>query len=146
FQLVDPRGGRVPNVILLHGPQGRIPPKMPKSVTLPCNAAAKAVHFLGGGSGWGFPLGEKGTITMTVRPHYGDGKTEDHALRNGEVFADYIRRVDVPGSEFAFALRGQQVRYFAVTPKRADRIKEIELLKGLDDTAPIIMAVTVETR
>ena len=35
-----------------------------------------------------------------------DGKTEDHPLKNGEHFADYIRRVDVPGSKFAFALRG----------------------------------------
>ena len=49
FQLVDPQGTRVPNVILLHGPNGNIPPKMPKSVTLPCNAPAKAIHLLSGG-------------------------------------------------------------------------------------------------
>ena len=77
---------------------------------------------------------------------YADGKTEAHALKNGEHFADYIRRVDVPGSQFAFALRGQQVRYLAVTPERAETIEEIELLKGPDRTAPIVMAVTVETR
>ena len=40
---------------------------------------------------------------MIVRLHYDDGKTEDHELKNGVHFADYIRRVDVPGSEFAFA-------------------------------------------
>ena len=57
---------------------------------------------------------------MIVRLHYDDGKTEDHELKNGEHFADYIRRVDVPGSKFAFALRGQQIRYLAVQPKRAD--------------------------
>jgi hypothetical protein len=54
--------------------------------------------------------------------------------------------VDVPGSAFAFRLRGQQMRYLAITPKRAQPIKEIELVKGPDDTAPIVMAVTVETR
>jgi hypothetical protein len=83
---------------------------------------------------------------MVVRLHYEDGKTEDHELKNGEQFADYIRRVDVPGSKFAFALRGQQIRYLAITPKREDKIKEIELRKGPDVTAPVVMAVTVETR
>ena len=36
---------------------------------------------------------------MIVRLHYADGKTEDHELKNGVHFADYIRRVDVPGVE-----------------------------------------------
>lgn len=146
FQLVDPQRNRVKNVVLLHSSNGEQPPKMPKSVTLPCNTAARAIHFLSGVSGWGYPGGDKGSVTMIVRLHYADGKTEDHALKNGEHFADYIRRVDVPGSQFAFDLRGQQIRYFAVTPDRAETIKEIELLKGPDRTAPVVMAVTVETR
>jgi putative membrane-bound dehydrogenase-like protein len=145
FLLVDPQGDRVPNVIMLHGTAGNIPPKMPKSVTLPCNSPAKAIHFLGGISGWGFPASADGTPTLTVRLHYADGKTEDHVLKNGEHFADYIRRVDVPGSKFAFSLRGQQVRYLAVLPKRADPIATIELMKGNDITSPVVMAVTVES-
>jgi putative membrane-bound dehydrogenase-like protein len=144
FTLVDPRGDRVPNVILLYGPQGTTPPKMPRSVTLPCNTAAKAIHLLSGVSGWGFPLGKKGTVSLIVRLHYEDGKTEDHRLRNGVHFADYIRRVDVPGSEFAFSLHGRQLRYLAVVPKRQSKIQKIEFVKGPDDTAPLIMAVTVE--
>jgi putative membrane-bound dehydrogenase-like protein len=146
FYLVDPKGDRVPNVVLLNGPQGEFPPKMPKSVKVPCRSAAKAIHLLSGVSGWGFPLGEKGSVSLIVRLHYADGKTEDHALKNGEHFADYIRRVDVPKSEFAFPLRGQQVRYLAVVPERGEMIEEIEFLKGEDRTAPVIMAVTVETR
>jgi hypothetical protein len=146
FVLVDPRGDKVNNAVLLYGPQGTIPPKMPKSVSLPCNTPVKAVHLLGGVSGWGFPLGQKGSVSLIVRLHYKDGKTEDHALRNGEHLADYIRRVDVPGSKFAFALRGQQLRYLAVEPKRAEPVTKIELVKGSDRTAPVVMAVTVETR
>ncbi|HTU23706.1 MAG TPA: PVC-type heme-binding CxxCH protein [Gemmataceae bacterium] len=146
FQLVDPQKGRVKNVILLHSPNGAIPPKMPKSVTLPCNTAARAIHFLSGVSGWGYPASAKGSVSLIVRLHYADGKTEDQALKNGEHFADYIRRVDVPQSQFAFALREQQIRYFTVTPDRGETIKEIELLKGPDRTAPVVMAVTVETR
>ena len=81
---------------------------------------------------------------MIVRLHYADRATEDHALKNGEHFADYISRVDVPGSKFAFNLNGRQVRYLAIEPRRKDKIERIEFIKGPDDTAPIVMAVTVE--
>ncbi|MFM7846810.1 MAG: c-type cytochrome, partial [Planctomycetota bacterium] len=146
FSLVDPQGQQVPNIILLHGPNGNLPPKMPKTVTLPCNAPARAIHLLSGVSGWGHPASGVGSVSMIVRLHYADGQKEDHELKNGEHFADYIRRVDVPGSKFAFALRGQQLRYLAVLPKRADVIEKIELVKGPDGSSPIVMAVTVESR
>ena len=145
FHLVDPQGQRVPNVIMLYGPQGKLPTTMPKSVSLPCSSPAKAIHLLSGVSGWGFPLGQKGSVSLIVRLHYEDGVAEDHPLRNGEHFADYIRRVDVPGSKFAFDLHGRQVRYLAVQPRRAAAIRTIELVKGPDRTAPVVMAVTVET-
>jgi putative membrane-bound dehydrogenase-like protein len=144
FALVDPQNGRVPNAVLLYGPQGEVPPRMPKSATVPCNAPAKAVHLLGAVSGWGFPLGERGTTSLIVRLHYQDGATEDHELKNGVHLADYIRRIDVPESRFAFNLRGRQLRYLALTPKRPEVIKEIEFVKGPDNTAPIVMAVTAE--
>ena len=133
-------------MVLLYGPQGYLPPKMPKAMTVPCNVPAKAIHLLSGVSGWGFPYERRGTVTLIVRLHYADGKTEDHALKNGEHFADYIRRVDVPGSKFAFDLHGRQIRYLAVRPKREAVIKTIELVKGEDRTAPVVMAITVEGR
>ncbi len=146
FHLVNPRGDRVPNVILMHGPLGKIPPKMPRKVSLPCNTSAKAIHFLSGVSGWGAkrPM-NNGSVSLIVRLHYHEGDKEDHPLINGQHFADYIGRYDVPKSEFAFALRRQQMRYLAIHPKRDAVIKKIELVKGNDRTAPIIMAVTVET-
>jgi putative membrane-bound dehydrogenase-like protein len=145
FRLVDPQGAKVPNVVLLYGPQGKLPPRMPRSVSLPCNAPAKAIHLLGGVSGWGWPLGKKGSVSLIVRLHYADGKAEDHPLKNGEELADYIRRWDVPGSKFAFDLHGRQLRYLAIYPRRAEIIQTIELVKGPDRTAPVVMAVTVET-
>ena len=147
FVLVDPQKDAVKNAVMLNGPQGVVPPKMPKSVSLPFNGKAKAIHLLSGVSGWG-ALDRNGqkTVSMIVRITYDDGKTEDHELKNGVHFADYIRRVDVPESKFAFALRGQQLRYLSVTPKRPDAaVKSIEFVKGPDRTAPIVMAVTVET-
>ena len=146
FVLVDPNGDTTKNAVMLRGPHGDLPPTMPRSVTLPCNTAAKAIHFLSGVGGWSYPASEKGTVSMVVVLQYADGKTEEHELKNGVHFADYIRKVDVPESKFAFALRNQQIRYLSVTPKRTDAaIKSIELVKGKDDTVPIVMAVTVET-
>ena len=144
FRLVDPRGDRVPNAILLHGPKGAFPPKMPRSVDLRCQTPARGIHILGGVSGWGFPLGEKGSVSLIVRLHYADGTTEDHPLRNGVELADYMRPVDVPGSKLAFQLGGRQLRYLAVHPKQTGPIERIELVKGPDGTSPVVMAVTVE--
>ncbi|MFO0900809.1 MAG: PVC-type heme-binding CxxCH protein [Pirellulales bacterium] len=146
FVLVDPQGGRAANVIMLHGPQGALPPGMPRSVSLPVNSPAAAIHLLGGVSGWGFPYGREPTTSLIVRLHYHDGQTEDHELKNGEHLADYIRRVDVPGSEFAFDLGGRQLRYLSVQPQRTEPIERLELVKGDDVTAPVVMAITVETR
>jgi hypothetical protein len=58
-------------------------------------------------------------VSTIVRLHYADGKTEDHELKNGVHIADYIRRVDVPGSKFAFDLRGQQIRTLTISPQRS---------------------------
>src|SRR4051794_9213020 len=98
FVLVDPQNGRVPNVVMLYSPNGTYPPRMPRSVSLPCHAPVRAVHLLSGVSGWGYNGGANGrpTTSMIVRLHYADGKTEDHPLKNGVEFADYIRLVDVP--------------------------------------------------
>ena len=145
FHLVDPQGDRVPNALLLYGPNGTVAPKMPKSVTLPCNAPARTIHLLSGISGWGHPGGQRGSVSLIVRLHYEDGETESHDLKNGEHFADYIRRVDVPGSKFAYDLNGRQVRYLAIHPQRKDRIKHLELVKGADNSAPLVLAVTVES-
>jgi hypothetical protein len=146
FQLIDPNGGSKPNAVLLYGPNGRFAPQMPKSVSVPLNAPAKAIHLLSGVAGWAYPYSEKGTVSMIVRLHYADGAVEDHPLRNGEHFADYIRRVDVPGSQFAFGLRGQQLRYLAIQPQKDAVIEKIEFVKGEDQTAPIVMAATAEMR
>ncbi|QDT56953.1 Trehalose utilization [Caulifigura coniformis] len=146
FVLVDPGNNQRPNVILLNGPSGRVSAEMPRAVTLLCNSSARSIHLLSGVSGWGSPLGERGSISMIVRLRYADGSTEEHELKNGEHFADYIRRVDVPGSQFAFALRDQQVRYLSIQPRKADVIQSIEFIKGPDRTAPVVMAVTIEAR
>jgi putative heme-binding domain-containing protein len=145
FSLVDPQGDRVPNVVMLHGgPNGSLSQKMPKSVSLSMGSPIKTLHILGGVAGWGFPASGKGETSMIVRLVYADGKTEDHPLINGEHIADYIRRADVPESEFAFDLTGRQLRYLRIQPQRPEPIASIDLVKGSGATAPIVMALTAE--
>ncbi|MCA9183739.1 MAG: c-type cytochrome, partial [Planctomycetales bacterium] len=144
FLLADPRGMQRNNIVLLYGPRGTLPPHMPREVSLPCNMLVKRLHLLSGVSGWGFPFDDDKSTSMIVRFHYADGQTEDHRLLNGVHFADYIRRVDVPESTFAYDLNGQQVRYLAIEPARDEPIVSIDLVKGEDETAPIVMAITAE--
>jgi hypothetical protein len=119
---------------------------MPKSVTIPCNSPAVVLHILGGVSGLGYPRSEAGTVSMVVRLHYADGGVENHELKNGVHLADFMQRADVPESTFAFQAGGNQVRYLRIRPKRDGVIAQIDLLKGPDNTAPIVMAVTAETK
>ena len=51
----------------------------------------------------------------------------------------------VYGREGCAYCHTQQVRYLAVTPKRDAALTSIEFVKGTDRSAPIVMAVTVET-
>jgi putative heme-binding domain-containing protein len=146
FYPVDPQDGRTRNVIMLHGDLGNVAPKMPAAVELPCGIAAKAIHFLSGVSGWGFPATKAGSVSMIVRLHYVGGQTEDHEFVNGVHFADYLGQTDVKGSHLAFSLGRQQLRYLKVEPKRSDVIETVELIKGPDQTAPLVAAVTAEQR
>jgi putative membrane-bound dehydrogenase-like protein len=146
FYPTDPQGGRIRNVIMLHGDLGSVAPKMPESVELPCGIRAKAVHLLSGVSGWGYPASSAGTVSMIVRLHYADNTTEDHALVNGVHFADYVGRTEVTASKLAFSLGRQQMRYLKIEPRRNESIEKIELIKGPDKTAPLVMAITVEQR
>lgn len=146
FRLIDPQGAEVPNLILLHGPHGTIPPQMPKRIELPYHGPIKAIHLLSGVSGWGFPASPKGTVSLTIRVQFIDGSSEEHPLTNGVHFADYIRVVDVPESRLAFRLRDQQLRYLKVDVRGGAAVEKIELIKGHDETAPLVAAITVEPR
>jgi hypothetical protein len=152
FDLIDPRDGAANNVVLLNSSLGTQSRAAPSVVTLKVGSRAAAVHLLGQVGGWCWPWRPQsgkdttGVITMVVRFCYADGQIEDHALRNGEHIADYIRVIDVPGSELAFtATAGQQVRYLALKPKRDAVIAEMQFLKGTPaEAAPVTFAVTVE--
>jgi len=138
------RGDTVPNVILLHGPKGDLPPRMPRKVSLTLGMPARAIHLLGGVSRWGWPHSAKGSESMLMRLTYDDGSQEGLPLVNGVHLSDSVARHDVPGSSFAFDLDGRQIRHVLVVPKQTKAIKTIDLVKGDDTTTPIAMAVAAE--
>ena len=146
FHVIDPKIDTMPNFIMLHSPNSEQVASKPKTVSVSCDAPAKAIHLLSGVSGWGYPNSPRDSVSMIVRLHYVDSKTEDHPLINGVHFADYIRDFNVPGSTYATGLppHGAQVRYLSITPKSNKTIKQIEFIKGEDATAPIVMGVTIE--
>ncbi len=144
FTLIDPQGANTSNVVMLQGGLGKQAPQKPKSVSVPVSFSAKAIHLLSGVGGYCFPSQPKGTVSMIVRLTYADGGLENHELINGEHFADYIYRVDVSGSKFAFEAGDQQMRFLSIYPRRTDRITSVELVKGPDKTAPLVMAMTLE--
>ncbi len=144
FALVDPQGDRVPNAIMLRSTFGTIPPKMPNEVSLPVNSKVKTIHLLSGMSIFGYPAGREGSVSMIVRIVYEDGSTEDHALKNGVHFADLSGAKDVPGSKLAYKLGDRQVRYLTVVPNKNETIARLELVKGEDRSAPLVIAATVE--
>ena len=140
FQLIDPDGATASNAIMLHGPLGSFAPKMPKHVSIRCRIPAQKIHMLAGIAGWP-GRGE----SMVVQLIYADGKTEDHSLEGGKHIADYINRHNVPRSKFAIpAQDGGQVRYLAIEPKRSEMIDSIELIKPNHQSAPLVLAITVE--
>ena len=145
FYLIDPREDSVNNAIMLHGPLGAFAPKMPKSVSVQCRTSARLIHVLGGVGGWSSQQPRQGRVAMIVRLKYSDGESEDHPLVDGQHLADYIGRFDVPKSEHAFdVLDGGQLRYLSIKPNRKTEIDSIVLVKANHDSAPIVMAISVE--
>jgi putative membrane-bound dehydrogenase-like protein len=140
------RDSIAPNAVILYAPATRTTQEWPRKVGLRIGQPVKTIHLLSGISGWGYPASPKGSVSLIVRVHYTDGSAEDHELINGTHFADYIRRVDVPGSEHALDFQdGRQIRHVMVTPSKTATIESIELVKGPDGSAPIIMALTLES-
>lgn len=146
FEIIDPQGGRARNAVLLFSRLGTLSRERPKSVSLNVNGSVHGLHLLSGVSGWGYPLGEKGSVSMIVRFEYESGKSEKHVLKNGIHFADYSRLVNVPESQLAFQDGSLQMRYLVVYPRLDGELRSIEFIKGQDDSAPLILAATLERR
>ncbi len=136
------------NFIALKGGPGRsnVSEEFPQRVEISTTATAASLHFLGGVGGWAWPFGgdaARGRPAMKVRVQYADGSSEEHVLKNGEYFADYIGRAQVPQSADAgdFTRRGQ-LRYFALNLNKRAALAKVALESFDNDIVPCTVAIT----
>ena len=121
----------------------------PLVAEIPVGHAVARMHVLGGVAAWGHPWGEeRGAPAVRWTWVYADGEEESLTLHDGQEFADWIGRFDVPGSDFVSGLLAEgspgQVRRFTLTPARSVVVSSIRLESFDNHLAPTFLALTVE--
>lgn len=147
FELIDPKGTSVPNILVFQGGETSLSKARPASVTIPCHSPAKTIHILGGISGWAFPQNAAKTAVLNVKLRFKSGKVEEHVLLNGVHFADWRSpQADLPSAPmFVKFDKERHLRYLTIMPKNQDEIAEIVMTKGDNkNAAPIFLAITIE--
>ena len=145
FDIVNPsalNAGK--NIIVLKGGSG-FAKTLAQRVEIPVRTKAIAIHVLGGVAGWGFPNVQGSDPVAKAQIVYTDGETEEVVFRNGQEFADYTKRIDVPGSRYVSDLVADgQIRLFTFEPKRNHEIAKIVLESFDGATAPTFVAMTAQ--
>ncbi|MCP3916488.1 MAG: hypothetical protein GY711_13100 [bacterium] len=152
FEILDPAelesGNNV--IVLKGGMQANWDSKRnrPIAVELVVGYRVRRLHVLGGVSAWGYPYTQDRQPAVKVTWTYADGGESEELLHDGTHFADWVRRSDVPGSEFVPGIlaansRGQ-LRRFAIAPARDAIVERIRLESFDGKTAPTFVALTAE--
>ena len=145
FELVNPQGDRVANIIGLQRPFRGRQATLPDSVSIDCSGNVSSLHILGGVAWGAFPRVRNESTSMVVRCSYADGTSKDHELINGKHIVTYQEGNDVPESKVAIKADGKQIRYLKVPCDESKELTQIELVKGDDFSIPLIFALTVES-
>ncbi len=133
-------------IVLKGGPQKSQSWTYPQKVEVAVNAAAKKLHLLSGIAGWGYPAVRDQVPALKATVTYASGETEEFTLKNGVEFADYIRPVEVPGSQLVEEdlSQNQQVRLLTLTLTKPGVIKSLSLESFANGVAPVVLAVTAD--
>ncbi|QIF01278.1 PVC-type heme-binding CxxCH protein [Roseimicrobium sp. ORNL1] len=133
-------------IVLKGGPEKSQSWTYPQRVEVAVNAQAKKLHLLSGIAGWGFPAVRDRVPALKATVTYDSGETEEFTLNNGEAFADYIREVEVPGSQLVKEpiSDDQQVRLLSLTLTKSGVIKKLALESFANGVAPVVVAVTAD--
>ena len=146
FNVVAPEKAASNIVVLKGGPANAVAQTMPQRVEVKVGFKASRLHFLGGVTGWGFL--KEGTDTsdvLKITVHATGGASETFVCKNGNEFADYINRVDVPGSKFAEGIvKAHQMRWFTKQLSAATEIDRIVLESFGTNAVPTIVGITAE--
>jgi putative membrane-bound dehydrogenase-like protein len=121
---------------------------MPRKLEIPVGFALERVHVLGGIAAWGHPVKAEPTPILRWTWHFADGTGEERVLQDGVEFADWIRRHDVPASQFVPGILREgswgQVRFFTVEPERGGVVERITIESYDTHAAPTTLALTAE--
>lgn len=148
FSIVSPEktvGGS--NIVVLKGgPDNAYSKTLPQKVEIKVGGfKANRLHFLGGVTGWGYRNGGETSDVLKITVHTTHDQHETLECRNGVEFADYIHRVDVPGSKYAEGLvKEHQLRWFTKQLSGPLDIDRITLESAGTNAAPTIVAITAE--
>ncbi len=147
FNVADPAkvAGGNNLVVLKGGPRGSFSSTLPQSSSVRLGGfKANRLHFLGGVAGWGYQSGPKAEV-MAATVFYENGSKEKLVFQNGVEFSDYVRRIDVPGSQFADGLlSAHQLRWFSKSLSQGGPIERIVLESFDTHSAPTLVALTAE--
>jgi putative heme-binding domain-containing protein len=133
-------------IVLKGGPKEAHSQSFPARVEVPVNVEAKRLQLLSGISGWGFPAVRNEDVALQATVIYAGGEKESFALKNGVEFADYIRPIDVPGSQYVEGITdGQQMRLLTLklTRKGVAKTLVLESPNG-NPTVPVVAAITAD--
>ena len=134
-------------IVLKGGPEGSYSKTLPQKVDIKVGGfKANRLHFLGGVTGWGFNgNNHDDNAVLEITVHTMQGQRETLTCKNGVEFADYIRRVDVPGSKYAEGVvQKHQMRWFTKQLSGPMDIDKITLESTNSSAAPTIVAITAE--
>ena len=153
MEVLDP--GTQPNsndaIVLKGGARAEWESKtdMPQRVEIAVGFPLQRMHVLGGIAAWGHPFFGDGEPILRWTWRYADGEEESIVLHDGDQFADWIRRHDVPGSSYVEDMleKGSwgQVRHFSLDPARPAVAVESLVLESFDNRlAPTLLALTAQ--
>ena len=133
-------------IVLKGGPPKSQSASYPAKVEVPINVETKRLQLLSGIAGWGFPAVKNEVPVLKATVLYASGEKEEFTFLNGVHFSDYVRNVEVPGSNFVEGLtQGQQMRLISVDLTKKGVAKTLILESPeRNPTAPVIVAITAD--
>jgi putative heme-binding domain-containing protein len=152
FDIVSPKRSLTGNnVIVLKGGSG-ISRSYPQKVEVKVGLPVSKLHILGGVGGWAYPFGgekNKDLPAARITLRFASGATEEITLKNGVEIADYVGKIDVPGSTALpnvdqLLNNGRQVRHITKSVKGTGSVEKLTIESFNNLVAPTFVGITVE--
>lgn len=133
-------------IVLKGGPAKSQSATFPAKVEIPVGVETKRLQLLSGIAGWGFPAVREEGTALKATVVYASGEKEAFELKNGIHFSDYIRNVEVPGSNYVEGITaGQQMRLLTLELTKKGVAKTLVLESPENNhVAPVVVAVTAD--